>query len=159
MGGSLGLGSDYGRRLMFWRSWLWIPEPYRYWMDIFHTKLLMWVWKDQIKWKEAGDGLFCKKVLKYWLFFLLKSSLNGQTNSAELQIYSKINKLKHFFATEPSRDGEKSKWGIPNSVTRWCYYFSLFGHLQQIKFAQYHKTLAKVGLKCCQILNKPSIFC
>ena len=41
------------------------------------------------------------------------------------------------------------------SVTRiW-----LFGHLQQWKIAQWHKTFAKVGSKFCQILNKPSTFC
>ena len=41
------------------------------------------------------------------------------------------------------------------SVTRiW-----LFGHLQQWKIAQWHKTFAKVGSKFCQILNKPSKFC
>ena len=35
----------------------------------------------------------------------------------------------------------------------------LFGHLQQWKFAPWHKTFAKVGSKFCQILNKPSTFC
>ena len=33
--------------------------------------------------------------------------------------------------------------------------FSIFGHLQQWKFAQNHRNWPKVGLQLCQIRNKP----
>ena len=49
---------------------------------------------------------------------------------------------------------------ITLSVTRWLlYYFSIFCHLQQWKFAQWQTKFVKVGSKVCQILNKLSINC
>ena len=35
--------------------------------------------------------------------------------------------------------------GTVTSVARWLYYFSIFGHLQQWKFAKEPKFFAKVG--------------
>ena len=39
------------------------------------------------------------------------------------------------------------------SVTRWLDYFSIFGHLQQWKFALKHQIFAKADSKFCQTLN------
>ena len=41
------------------------------------------------------------------------------------------------------------------SVTRLLDYFSTFGCLHQLKFAQKYTKFAKVGSKFCQIVNKP----
>ena len=43
------------------------------------------------------------------------------------------------------------------SVTRLLDYFSTFGCLHQLKFAQKYTKFAKVGSKFCQIVNKPPI--
>ena len=39
-------------------------------------------------------------------------------------------------------------------MTRWLYYYNIFGLLQLWQFAEQYKN-AKVGTKVCQILNKP----
>ena len=46
--------------------------------------------------------------------------------------------------------------GRSASVTRWLDYLLILGHLQQWKFAQWHKRLTKVGSNFCHTLNKPS---
>ena len=38
-----------------------------------------------------------------------------------------------------------------NSATRWLYYFSIFGQLEQWKFAQNYEIFANVGWQFCQI--------
>ena len=38
-------------------------------------------------------------------------------------------------------------------MTRWHIIFSIFGHLEEWKFAQKFKIFAKVSLQFCQILN------
>ena len=52
--------SGYGRRLMSWWSWVWIPAPFLYWMDIFAhifvVKIVMFSWKDKNK-RKRGRGL------------------------------------------------------------------------------------------------------
>ena len=48
-----------------------------------------------------------------------------------------------------------SRLSITN-VTRWLYYFSVFGHFHQWKSAQWHTKFVKIGLKVCQIKNKLS---
>ena len=40
-----------------------------------------------------------------------------------------------------------------SNVTRWLYYFSIFGHLDHWKFAQEYKIFAKLGSQFCQVLN------
>ena len=57
--------SGYGRRLSFWRMWVWIPVPYTGW-TFFHINLLQncidhCLKKTKNKRKEAGDGPFFKK--------------------------------------------------------------------------------------------------
>ena len=60
--------SGYGRRLMFQRSWVWIPTQYTGW-TIFHIPI--WctkcVWKNENKWKEAGVGPFFIKMKQFIL--------------------------------------------------------------------------------------------
>ena len=53
---------------------------------------------------------------------------------------------------------EKNIW-VTNSATRRRDYFSIFGHLQQSKFAEEHWNLHKVDSKFCQILNKAFKYC
>ena len=43
---------------------------------------------------------------------------------------------------------------LPTSVTRRLDYFSIFGHLHQLKLAQQCYQFAKVALAFCQIRNK-----
>ena len=47
----------FGRRLMSRRSWVQIPAPYRYWMDIFNiyflAQIVMFVWKAKINEQQA----------------------------------------------------------------------------------------------------------
>ena len=51
-----------------------------------------------------------------------------------------------------------SRWKLVYliSVTRWLYSFSIFVHLQQWKWAQWHTQFTKVVSTFCSILNKPS---
>ena len=54
-------GGRYGlRRLMSWRSWVRIPAPYTGWtfFTFICCKIVMFVWKDENKQKEAGFGPF-----------------------------------------------------------------------------------------------------
>ena len=51
-----------------------------------------------------------------------------------------------------------SRLSITN-VTRWLYYFSVFGHFHQWKSAQWHTKFVKIGLEVCQIQNKLSKNC
>ena len=57
--------SGYGRRLMFERSRVWIPAAYIGWTWLFShwfvVKIVLIVWKDQNKQKEAGIGPFFKR--------------------------------------------------------------------------------------------------
>ena len=66
--------SGYGRRLNSWRSWVQIPGPYTGW-TFFHTyiycKIVMFVWKDGNKLKEAGDCPFKKPLLGLVVSFSL----------------------------------------------------------------------------------------
>ena len=51
--------SGYRRRLTFWRSWVRIPACIldRHFFIFFAVKIVMFVWKDEIKnEKESGDG-------------------------------------------------------------------------------------------------------
>ena len=45
---------------------------------------------------------------------------------------------------------ELHAWSVNPSVTSWREYFSLFGHLQQFKFAQNSQQFSQVGSKFCQ---------
>ena len=61
--------SGYGRRLVFGRSWVWIPAPYTGWTwhfsHLFALKFLLFVWKDKNKWKRGrGWPIFLKN--KCW---------------------------------------------------------------------------------------------
>ena len=49
--------SDNGRRLMSWRSWVRIPAPFTEW-----TFSHLFVWKNEITEKDAGDGPFKKEI-------------------------------------------------------------------------------------------------
>ena len=77
--------SDYGRRLTFWRLWVWIPVPYTGW-TFFHINcckiVLMFVWKrPKINEKEAGLAHFLKKSIQritegiHGIFFTSKCSI------------------------------------------------------------------------------------
>ena len=48
---------------------------------------------------------------------------------------------------------------LPRSVTRWLYYLSLFGHLQQLIYVQNLSKNCRSGSKVCQTKNKPSKVC
>ena len=48
---------------------------------------------------------------------------------------------------------------LTDSVTKCLEYFSLFGYLQRLEFAQNSLKIAKVGSKFCQTLNIPSKVC
>ena len=45
------------------------------------------------------------------------------------------------------------------SVTRWQDYFSIFVHLQQWKWAQWHSKFTKAVSKFSQMLKRPSKYC
>ena len=49
--------------------------------------------------------------------------------------------------------------GLKSSVTRWLYYFSISGHLQQWELVQLCHKIAKVGSALCQMRNKLSKIC
>ena len=52
--------SGCGTRPMSWRSWVRIPAPYTGWtfFTFICCKIVMFVWKDENKQKEAGFGPF-----------------------------------------------------------------------------------------------------
>ena len=59
-------GSGFGRRHMFWGSWVRIlARPYTGWhiLHLFVVKIMMFVWKDENKWKR---GRFWCTSLKYF---------------------------------------------------------------------------------------------
>ena len=56
--------SDYGRRLMFRSSWVWIPAPYAGWTFFTFNcceNCKVCLKKTKINEKEAGDGRFFRK--------------------------------------------------------------------------------------------------
>ena len=57
--------SGYGRRLIFQRSWVWIPALYTGWTFslLFVIKIVMFLWKDENKRKRGWDGPFLKKLI------------------------------------------------------------------------------------------------
>ena len=66
------------------------------------------------------------------------------------------------FSSMKVKFSNKERWSKkerePSSVTRWLYFYSIFGHLQQWQFALWHKN-DKVGTNIFQILNKLSKNC
>ena len=51
--------SGYGRRLMFRRSWVWIPAPDGHFSHLFVVKIVIFVWKDEkIKKRDRGWPIF-----------------------------------------------------------------------------------------------------
>ena len=64
--------SGYGRRLMSWRSWVWIPAPYTGWtfstLTCYKIVLLFVRKRPKRKKEEAGDGHFLKRDLTRPIF-------------------------------------------------------------------------------------------
>ena len=62
--------SGYGRRLIFWRLWVWIPAPYSGWTFftfIWCKIVLMFVWKrPKINEKDAGMAYLKTGTLFFW---------------------------------------------------------------------------------------------
>ena len=91
---------------------------------------------------------------------------NTLTNETEMEVDCKIEieKLRLITATifvfsnfRREFNSAGKLMSITLSVTRWLlYYFSIFCHLKQWKFAQWQTKFVKVGSKVCQILNKLS---
>ena len=92
--------SGYGMRLMFWRSWVWIPAPYTGW-TFFHIKLLLknatFVWKWQkINKKRPGIGPF-KKYIEYWSASRLRR-LNSLIKAAAFFALKRSSTMGHNFS-------------------------------------------------------------
>ena len=49
-------------------------------------------------------------------------------------------------------------YGVFDSVTRWVDYFSIFGHLCEQTFAQWHRKFSKI-VKNCKVVNETPKIC
>ena len=101
--------SGYGRRLMFQRSWVWIPAPYTgHFLHFFVVKSVLFGWKDQNKWKGAWNGPLknfqggCCDTVQLLECFLLKPDLPIWIwyNNKDLSISNEMKELRQIGSEE-----------------------------------------------------------
>ena len=98
--------SGYGRRLMFHRSWVWIPPLYTGW-TFFHIpiccKNLQCVFeKPKINWKEAGVSLFFKKDPYPSCTYKLRSLLSPERSDGYIIFVYSIENLPNSIENLPN---------------------------------------------------------
>ena len=90
---------------------------------------------------EKNKSCFWRRHLEPWN--VLKSGKKQRKRGTD----EKSRKTLKGFCRKVVLERERER----NSATRWLYYFSIFGQLEQWKFAQNYEIFANVGWQFCQI--------
>ena len=99
----------------------------------------------------ATDFVFV--VISFSLSLSLSLSQLNATRSSSMDTWS------WWYSSENSLLLSCDRSSVYSSVTRWLFYFSIFCHWKQWKFAQLQTKFVKVGSKVWQILNKLLNYC